>query len=123
MRSRCFLGVCATAVGIASALGLQAPFALAAWQMPASALEWFLVIVTGITGGLGHYLLAVAHRFAPASTLSPFIYQQILYMCLLGYLVFGDVPRPAVVVGAAIVVASGFYLLMRERRGGAPRRA
>ena len=101
-----------------SALGstiVIAPFALAAWQMPASALEWFLVIVTGITGGFGHYLLAVAHRFAPASTLSPFIYQQILYMCLLGYLVFGDVPRPAVVVGAAIVVASGFYLLMRER--------
>ena len=85
------------------------------WQMPASALEWLLVIVTGITGGLGHYLLAVAHRFAPASTLSPFIYQQILYMSLLGYLVFGDVPRPAVVVGAAIVVASGLYLLVRER--------
>jgi drug/metabolite transporter (DMT)-like permease len=103
-----------------SALGstiVIAPFGLAAWQMPSSALEWFLVIVTGVTGGLGHYLLALAHRFAPASTLSPFIYQQILYMCLLGYLVFGDVPRPAVVVGAAVVVASGCYLLLRERRG------
>jgi drug/metabolite transporter (DMT)-like permease len=99
-----------------------APFALLTWQMPTSALQWLLVIVTGIAGGLGHYLLAVAHRFAPASTLSPFIYQQILYMCLLGYLVFGDVPRPAVVLGAVVVVASGLYLLVRERRTGVRRR-
>ena len=108
-----------------SALGstiVIAPFALVVWQTPTTALDWFLVIVTGISGGLGHYLLAVAHRFAPASTLAPFIYQQILYMCLLGYFVFGDVPRPAVVVGAVIVVASGFYLLMRERRPGTVRR-
>jgi drug/metabolite transporter (DMT)-like permease len=102
-----------------SALGstiVIAPFGLAVWQMPATAFEWLLVVVTGIAGGLGHYLLALAHRFAPASTLAPFIYQQILYMCLLGYLAFGDVPRPAVVIGAAVVVASGLYLLLKERR-------
>ena len=104
-----------------SALGstiVIAPFALVVWQMPASALEWFLVFVTGVAGGLGHYLLALAHRFAPASTLSPFINQQILYMSLLGYLVFGDVPRSAVVIGAAVVIASGLYLLVKERRIG-----
>ena len=104
-----------------SALGstiVIAPFALAVWQMPASALEWFLVFVTGVAGGFGHYLLALAHRFAPASTLSPFIYQQIVYMSLLGYVVFGDVPRSAVVLGAAVVIASGLYLLVKERRIG-----
>ena len=108
-----------------SALGstvVIAPFALAAWQTPATLLEWSVVALTGIAGGLGHYLLALAHRFAPASTLSPFIYQQILYMCLLGYVVFGDVPRAAVVLGAAIVVASGLYLLYRERSLPAARR-
>lgn len=101
-----------------SALGstiVIAPFGVMVWQMPASALEWLVVAITGIAGGLGHYLLAVAHRFAPASTLSPFIYQQILYMSLLGYLVFDDVPRSAVVVGAIVVVSSGLYLLLRER--------
>jgi len=104
-----------------SALGstiVIAPFALLTWQMPDSATQWFLVGLTGVAGGLGHYLLAVAHRFAPASTLSPFIYQQILYLSLLGYLVFGDVPRSAVVVGAVVVVASGLYLLVKERGGG-----
>jgi drug/metabolite transporter (DMT)-like permease len=104
-----------------SALGstiVLAPFALMVWRMPTSSLEWVVVALTGIAGGLGHYLLAFAHRFAPASTLSPFIYQQILYMSLLGYLVFEDVPRPAVVIGAAIVIASGLYLLVRERGAG-----
>ena len=109
-----------------SALGstiVIAPFGLMVWQMPTSALEWLILTLTGLTGGLGHYLLALAHRFAPASTLAPFIYQQILYMSLLGYLIFGDVPRTAVVAGATIVVASGFYLLMKERRAGTPRRS
>jgi len=100
-----------------------APFALIAWRMPTTSLEWGLVVLTGIAGGMGHYLLAIAHRFAPASTLSPFIYQQILYMSLLGYLVFNDVPRPAVVIGAMVVIASGLYLLMRERSGWRGKRA
>jgi drug/metabolite transporter (DMT)-like permease len=95
---------------------LLAPFALAAWQAPASALQWGVLILIGFAGGLGHYLLAIAHRFAPASVLAPFLYQQIIWMMLLGYLVFGDVPDSAVVVGAAIVIASGGYLLYRERR-------
>jgi drug/metabolite transporter (DMT)-like permease len=108
-----------------SALGstiVIAPFALVVWRMPGSSLEWVLLALTGIAGGLGHYLLALAHRYAPASTLSPFIYQQILYMSLLGYLVFQDVPRAAVVIGAAVVIASGLYLLVKERRVRSPRK-
>ena len=46
----------------------------------------------GVLGGLGHYLLALAHRYAPASVIAPFLYQQVIYMALFGYLVFGDVP-------------------------------
>jgi drug/metabolite transporter (DMT)-like permease len=47
--------------------------------------------------------------------LAPFLYQQVLYMALFGYLVFGDVPSPGVWLGAAIVVGSGLYLFARER--------
>ena len=93
------------------------PFALAAWQTPATAQQWSILILIGTAGGLGHYLLALAHRYAPASVLAPFLYQQIVWMMLLGYLVFGDVPDTAVVIGAAIVIASGGYLLYRERTG------
>ena len=91
------------------------PFALAAWQTPSSALQWGVLVGIGLAGGVGHYVLAVAHRYAPASVLGPFLYQQIVWMVLFGYLVFGDVPDSAVVVGAAIVIASGGYLLYRER--------
>ena len=91
------------------------PFALAAWQGPPGAQEWAVLIAIGISGGLGHYLLALAHRYAPASVLAPFLYQQIIWMVLLGYLVFGDLPDAPVVVGCAIVIGSGGYLLYRER--------
>jgi len=94
-----------------------APFALAAWESPHGWFEWLLLCLMGVFGGTGHYLLAMAHRYAPASTLAPFLYQQILYMALFGYLVFGSVPDAAVWIGAAIVIASGLYLFSRERRG------
>lgn len=95
---------------------ILAPFALAAWQSPQGWGEWAVLLLTGVFGGVGHHLLAIAHRYAPASTLAPFMYQQILYMALFGYLVFGSVPDAAVWIGAAIVISSGLYLFGRERR-------
>jgi drug/metabolite transporter (DMT)-like permease len=94
---------------------LLAPFALAAWESPAGWLEWGLACLLGVVGGLGHYLLALGHRYAPATVLAPFLYQQVIYMAIFGYLVFGDVPSGTVWIGAAIVVGSGLYLFARER--------
>jgi drug/metabolite transporter (DMT)-like permease len=94
---------------------LLTPFALAAGGWPSGWLEWSVACAMGAVGGLGHYLLAAAHRYAPATVIAPFLYQQVLYMALFGYVVFGDVPAPAVGVGAAIVIASGLYLFARER--------
>ncbi len=91
------------------------PFAIAAWKWPSGAMEWLLACVMGIFGGVGHYIMALAHRYAPASVIAPFLYQQIFYMALFGYLVFGDVPRPSLWVGSAIVIAAGLYLFARER--------
>lgn len=93
------------------------PFALAAWEPLPGALQWTILVLIGCAGGLGHYLLALAHRYAPASVLAPFLYQQIIWMILLGYVVFGDVPDATVILGTVIVIASGGYLLYRERRG------
>ena len=101
------------AVGAAIAL---APFALAAWEAPSGWLEWTVACLLGVLGGVGHYLLALAHRYAPSSVIAPFLYQQVIYMALFGYVVFGDVPGPGVWIGAPIVIASGLYLFARERR-------
>ena len=92
------------------------PFALAGWEWPDSWREWTVACLLGVFGGLGHYLLALAHRYAPSSVIAPFVYQQVLYMALFGYIVFGDVPGAAVWTGAAIVIGSGLYLFARERR-------
>ncbi len=100
---------------VGAAIGL-APFALAAWQMPATPLEWFVACLMGVLGGFGHYLLALAHRYASSTVIAPFLYQQVIYMALFGYLVFGDVPAAPVWVGAVIVIGSGLYLFSRERK-------
>jgi drug/metabolite transporter (DMT)-like permease len=99
---------------VGAAIGLT-PFAIAFWEWPEGTLEWTIACGLGVFGGLGHYLLALAHRYAPATVIAPFLYQQVIYMALLGYLVFGDVPSPAIWVGSAIVIAAGLYLFARER--------
>jgi drug/metabolite transporter (DMT)-like permease len=99
---------------VGAAIGL-APFAIAVWEWPEGVLEWTIACLLGVMGGLGHYLFALAHRYASATVIAPFLYQQVIYMALFGYLVFGDVPSPSVWAGAAIVIASGLYLFVRER--------
>jgi drug/metabolite transporter (DMT)-like permease len=94
---------------------LLAPLGIAGWESPQGWLEWTVLCLMGALGGLGHYLLALAHRYAPATVIAPFLYQQVIYTAVFGYLVFGDVPPPAVWLGAAIVIASGLYLFARER--------
>jgi drug/metabolite transporter (DMT)-like permease len=100
------------AVGAALVL---TPFAIAGWEWPDTWLEWTVACLLGVLGALGHHLFALAHRYAPASVTAPFLYQQVLYMAVFGYVVFGDVPAPAVGAGLAVVVASGLYLFYRER--------
>jgi drug/metabolite transporter (DMT)-like permease len=99
---------------LGAAIGM-APFALAAWEAPSGWLEWTVACLLGVLGGAGHYLLALAHRYAPSSVIAPFLYQQVIYMAIFRYLVFGDVPSPGVWIGTPIVIASGLYLFARER--------
>jgi drug/metabolite transporter (DMT)-like permease len=99
---------------VGAAIGLT-PLAIAVWEWPEGLLEWTLACLLGVMGGLGHYLLALAHRYAPSSVIAPFLYQQIVYMAAFGYLVFGDVPSRSVWAGASVVIASGLYLFSRER--------
>jgi drug/metabolite transporter (DMT)-like permease len=85
------------------------------WSTPPDALTWILLAATGVFGAVGHWLLILAHARAPAGVLAPFIYTQLLWTLSAGYLIFGDVPDHWTLVGAAIVIASGLYLLYRER--------
>jgi drug/metabolite transporter (DMT)-like permease len=94
---------------------LGAPIALADWISPSSAAMWMLLLILGALGGLGHWLFLHAYRLAPASSIAPFLYMQLISMVGFGYAVFGHVPDQYTLIGAAIVVASGIYLVHRER--------
>jgi drug/metabolite transporter (DMT)-like permease len=97
---------------------VMAPVLPFVWTVPPTWLDVVLMVATGIFGAGGHFLLILAHRRAPASVLSPFIYTQIVWASMFGYLVFGNLPSHWTLAGAAIVIASGLYLLNRERKVG-----
>jgi drug/metabolite transporter (DMT)-like permease len=88
------------------------------WTTPTDPLVISLMVCSGAMGSFGHYLLIAGHRLAPAAVLSPFIYSEIVLVIALGYLVFGDVPNRWTLVGCAIVVGSGLYILHREQVRG-----
>jgi drug/metabolite transporter (DMT)-like permease len=103
-------------VSFIGALAATAPLPFL-WQTP-QGLQWPLLVFMGFAGGIGHYMLIQAHRLAPASALAPFVYTQIVWMILVGYFAFGDVPDHWTLIGAAIVVACGLFVFARERALG-----
>ena len=88
------------------------------WQPPANWVIALMLTMTGVLGSTGHFFLISAHKLAPASVLSPFIYTQLIWVVILGYLVFDHVPTGWTMAGAAMVISSGLYLLYRERKIG-----
>lgn len=88
------------------------------WQMPQSWTIAALMVGIGVLGSVGHFCLIAGHKLAPAAVLSPFIYTQLIWVVILGYLVFNHVPTPLTLAGATIVIGSGLYLLYRERHLG-----
>jgi drug/metabolite transporter (DMT)-like permease len=99
----------------AAALTPVLPFV---WRAPETLGQLAALGAVAGLGTVGHWLLILAHRRAPAATLAPFIYVQLLFMIAAGWLVFGDAPGPHTLMGGAVVIASGLYLLARERRPG-----
>lgn len=100
-------------------MSVLVPFA---WTPP-TLFEIGVMVVMSLVSALGHYFLIIAHRMAPASILAPFMYTQLAWMIFYGYTVFGDMPNHWTLAGAAVVIASGLYLLNRERKvkgAGAP---
>jgi len=106
-----------TSISITSLFGVAVltPIMPFVWDWPESAFIWGLHIATGALGGLGHFLLILAHARAPAPVLAPFVYVELLFMILAGWLIFADVPDAWTLVGAGIVILAGLYLLLRER--------
>jgi drug/metabolite transporter (DMT)-like permease len=76
---------------------------------------WLLMGTAGVFGALGQLALIKAIGSAPVSTVAPFSYIGLLWATAFGFLAFGDVPALNTLIGAAIIAASGLYVLHRER--------
>ena len=96
------------------------PFAASVWVAPTAA-ETPLLLTAGVLGGLAALAVATAYRVAPAALVAPFQYMQMPGGLLVGYLLFGDLPEPLMLVGAAVIIGSGLYILHREARLGVRR--
>jgi drug/metabolite transporter (DMT)-like permease len=84
------------------------------WVAP-SWHDIMLGVFIGIASTAGQWIVVLAFRYADASVLAPFSYTQLLWVSILGFLVFGEVPDVFTVTGAAFIVASGLYTAHRER--------
>src|SRR6478609_5324939 len=72
-------------------------------------------IFIGVASTVGQWIVVLAFRYADASVLAPFSYTQLLWVSVLGFFIFGEVPDLWTIVGAAFIVASGLYIAHRER--------
>ena len=72
-------------------------------------------VLIGVASTAGQWIVVLAFRYADASVLAPFSYTQLVWVSLLGFVVFGEVPDVWTVTGAAFIVASGLYTAHRER--------
>ena len=97
------------------AMSLALPFD---YRLPELPWHYLLFAAMGALGGLGQYFVVKALSQAPASVISPFGYGELLTAATIGYLVFGTLPDALTWLGAAIVVASGIYIAVRETRLG-----
>ena len=84
------------------------------WVAP-SWHDIMLGIFIGVASTAGQWIVVLAFRYADASVLAPFSYMQLLWVSILGFLVFGELPDVWTVTGAAFIVASGLYTAHRER--------
>lgn len=91
-----------------------------AWLTPTQAV---LLISAGVCGGIAQIFMTESYRYAEASTVAPFEYTSIVLGVLVGYFAFGDLPTAHMLIGGAIVVGAGIFIIWREHRLGIARAA
>jgi drug/metabolite transporter (DMT)-like permease len=94
------------------AFGATLPFA---FVMP-NGLDWLWLALNGVGNGIAQYWWTRAIHMAPTAAVVPFNYLNLVWAAILGFAIWGDVPTIGLVIGSAIVVGSGLFLLWSETR-------
>lgn len=85
------------------------------WQAP-SWSELGLLLLIGVLGGLAQFALFEGCRHAPASVMATVEYTALIWAFILGFVIWGDIPVPAVFIGAGLILLAGLVLVVAERR-------
>ncbi|WP_273033182.1 DMT family transporter [Pseudaminobacter soli (ex Zhang et al. 2022)] len=85
------------------------------WVTP-SGRDFLLLALLGVVAMLAHVCINRSLKLAPAATLVPFQYTLLVWALVFGWLFFGDVPRPNILIGAAIIVSAGLFIFFREQK-------
>jgi drug/metabolite transporter (DMT)-like permease len=85
------------------------------WQWP-DALAWTLLIAIAVLGALAHFSLIKAFDHAEAGAVQPYTYTVLVWVTILGVVVFGDFPDIWTILGTAVIVASSLYAWHHDRR-------
>jgi drug/metabolite transporter (DMT)-like permease len=89
------------------------PFSL---TLPDTPLQWLVLVMLGVFGGVSHWFLVRAYNLATATALASYPYSQMIWMIAFGWLIFHQFPDNWTLAGTAIIVASGLYIVHREHR-------
>ena len=90
---------------------------IGAWSWESMiASDWAWMGVLCITGALGHWLLIKTYEVAEASAVQPFAYLQLVFASVIGVMIFGEVVKLNVALGAGLIVGAGLFTLWRERQ-------
>ena len=97
-------------------LSLGAGLLAAPGWVPLLASHWPLFVGIGLTGATGQHFITEAFRRAPAAVVAPFEYTALLWGVVLDFAIWRALPGVMTLVGGAIVIGAGLYLMMREAR-------
>ncbi len=85
-----------------------------------SGIYWVYLAGVGVTASISHLMISAALRFAPAASIAPLQYLEIVAATALGYLIFRDLPDGQTFAGIALIMLSGLFVILRERRPERP---
>lgn len=89
------------------------------FRMP-TIFDGAMLLLSGATNVAGQYFWTQALRLAPTTAVSPFYYLMLVWAMVIGFLAWGEVPTPGLLIGSAIVVSSGLALLWHESKRRKP---
>ena len=85
------------------------------WREP-SATQWAFMVANGLLGGIGHFSIIRAYESVDASRIAPFVYTELLWTTLIGWVLFSELPDNWTFVGATVIIGSGLYLIHSDAK-------